>query len=317
MAQPTNTYDTFTAIGQREDLQDIIYEISPTETPFMSNVARTSAKGVFHEWQTDALAAQAVNRQIEGDDIAGLTLTPTVRVGNYCQISRKSITIAGTLDTVDKAGRQRETSYQVAKAGRELKRDMEMALTQNQASSAGGSGTARSLASAESWLSTNNTHLGTAGTTPGFSGSTVVAPTDSTGTVAMTETFLKSIIQSVWTQGGDANVVMVGPTTKQDISGFSGIATQFKNVPQGQATIVGAADLYVSDFGEHQIVPNRFSRDRTALVLDMSMWAVAFLRPIHQIELAKTGDSEKRAILAEFTLVARNEAASGKIADIA
>ena len=154
--------------------------------------------------------------------------------------------------------------------------------------------------------------------TPGFVTATglVTAPTDGSDT-AITEAHLKGVIQLAWTAGGDPNVVMVGPTTKQTISGFSGIATLFNSAKDEPGTIIGAADLYVSDFGRHSIVPNRFSRDETALVLDMSMWAVSFLRPMFNFDLAKTGDASRKVVLTEFTLESRNEAASGKIADIA
>jgi hypothetical protein len=317
MAIVTNAFTTYSAIGIREDLSDVIYDISPTETPFQSNIAKVSATQKKHEWQTDSLATATSNKHSEGFAIDGADLTLTSRLYNYCQISLKAVTIAGTTQSSDAAGRSSEMSYQIAKAGRELKRDMEFTLTQNQAGTEGGIGTARQLASVESWLSTNNTHLGTAGTTPGFSGGPPVAPTDSTATVAATETHLKSIIGDIWAAGGDPEVIMVGQTTKQDYSGFSGIATLYNLTGDAQGTIIGGADLYVSDFGKHTIVPNRFSRDRTSLVLDMSMWAVAFLRPMHTIDLAKTGDATNKAIIAEYTLESRNEAASGKIADIA
>jgi hypothetical protein len=319
MAIVTNAFSTFTAIGIREDLTDVIYDISPTETPFMSNIARVKATQKLHEWQVDSLAAAAANAQLEGNTIAGAAVTPTSRLKNQTQIAYKAYSVTGTTEASDAAGRASEIAYLTAKYGKELKRDMEKALTGETGSNAATTAaTARTMAGLESWLSTNYTHLGTAGTTPGFVTSTglVTAVTDSTGTVAATETQLKEIIQECWSSGGDPNVIMVGPTTKQDYSAFSGIATLFKNAPQGQATIVGAADLYISDFGQHSIVPNRFSRDATALVLDMSMWAVAFLRPMHTFDLAKTGDAETKVILTEFTLEARNEASSGKIAEI-
>jgi len=311
----TNAFSTFTAIGIREDLTDVIYDISPTETPFMSNIARVRAKQKVHEWQTDSLAAAAANAQEEGAAITAGATAATVRLKNHSQISFKAYAVTGTTEASDAAGRASEISYQTAKFGKELKRDMEKALTGSTGSTAG---TARTLAGAEAWLNVNYTHLGTAGTTPGFVTSTglVTVVTDSTGTVAATETQLKEIIQECWTQGGDPNVIMVGPTTKQDYSAFSGIATLYQTVDKTQATIIGAADLYISDFGRHSIVPNRFSRDATALVLDMSMWAVAFLRPMHTFDLAKTGDAETKVILAEYTLECRNPASSGKIAEI-
>lgn len=321
MAQVAGTFATYHAVGNREDLTDFIYDISPTETPFLTMAKRAKAKATFHEWQTDSLTAAAANRQIEGDDASYSTAAATTRLGNYCQISRKTVLVSGTQDVVDKAGRKRELAYQIAKRAKEIKRDMEFALVRNQASSAGGNATARSLASVESWLATNKTSkgTGTAQTTPGFSSGTVVAPTDSTAAGSFTETDLKAIISSCWTEGGDPAVVMVGPNAKKKISGFAGIGTQFRDVggkTAGSNRIVGAADIYISDFGEHRIVPNRFSRDQTVLCLDMDYWAVAYLREFQQEELAKTGDAEKRMMLAEYTLESRNQAASGKIADV-
>ncbi len=319
MAVPTGTTQTFQQVGIREDLEDIIYDISPMDTPFLSKADRMKATQSNHEWQTDALSAAANNRVIEGDDAAIDTIVATVRLNNYCQISDKAISISGTANTVNTAGRKRELSYQITKRGKELKRDMEFALTQNQASSVGGAGTARSLASLESWISTNRTSVGTgtSQTTPGFSGGVVAAPTDSTVTGSMSETTLKAMIREAFVQGGDPSLILVGPGSKQKMSTFTGIATQYReNSGVKQATILGAAAVYVSDFGEHRIMPDRFSRDRTVLGLDMEYWGVAYLRPFQQFELAKTGDSEKRQMLVEYTLVAKNQASSFKIADV-
>lgn len=322
MAQPTNTFDHYDSIGIKEDLEDIIYDISPTDTYFLTNASKMKAKQAYHEWQTDALAAAATNRAIDGDDATGDALTATTRVGNYCQISRAVIVVAGATRAMDAAGRADELSYQTAKAAKELKRDMEYALTQNQASSAGGSSTARSLGSLESWLKTNKTTQAsaadsTAATTPGFASGVVAAPTDATGTGTFAEATLKTVIQACWTQGGDPKVILVGPHNKKKASGFTGIATQYRDNQQvGPATIIGAADVYVSDFGTHNIVASRFSRDRTALVLDFEFLGVAYLRPFMQEELAKTGDADKRMMLVDYTLVVKNEAASGKVTDL-
>ena len=319
MAVPTNTVTAHVAIGNREDLADVIYDISPVETPFLSNARKTTASAVYHEWQTDALEAAAANRQIEGDDATANTFTPSVRVGNYCQISRKTVSVAGTQRAVNSAGRADELSYQLAKRGKEIKRDMEYALTRNQASSAGGAGTARSLASMESWLATNKTSVGTgtAQTTPGFSSGTVVAPTDSSVTGSLTEAALKAVIKEVWEAGGDPTTILVGAGTKQKISGFGGIATQYRDNPQvGPATIIGAADVYVSDFGQHMIVPDRFSRDVTALLIDWDYVAVSTLRNMERTPLAKTGDNDKELLICEYTLEVNNEAAHGKVTDI-
>lgn len=318
MTAPTNTVTTYSAIGNREDLANIIYDISPMDTPFLSQAAKSRATAVYHEWQTDALEAAGANRKIEGDDATAATFVATTRVGNYCQISSKTISVSGTQRAVNPAGRADELSYQLAKRGREIKRDMEYALTRNQASSAGGTGTARSLASLESWLATNKTSVGTgtAQTTPGFSSGTVAAPTDSTVQGTFTRAALNDVIQKCWTEGGDPKIIMTGPFNKTIASGFSNIATLYKNVAPGQqGEILAGADLYVSDFGQHQIVPNRFQRDRTVLVLDMEYLGVATLRDMETMPLAKTGDADRTQLLTEFTLVVKNEKASGKVTD--
>jgi len=291
------------------------------ETPFLTNCGKVKATGVFHEWQTDVLGAAATNAQLEGDDSGGDAQVATVRVGNYCQISTKDIVVSGTQEAVRKAGRDSEVKYLVAKAGKELKRDMEYAIVRNQRSYVGSEATARTTGSVESWMPslTTGTNVvdGTGGTTPAYS-SGVSAPTDasSTNLITFTEARLKTVIQAVWTDGGEPKIIMVGPVSKTNASAFAGVATKYKEVKAGQATIVGGADMYVSDFGEHMIVPNRFQRDRTALVLDMDYWKVATLRPIQQVQLSKTGDNEKRMLVAEYALVSANHNASGKIADL-
>jgi hypothetical protein len=319
MAVPAATTQTYQQIGIREDLSDVIYDISPTETPVVSRISRVKAKNTNHEWLTDVLAAAASNRRIEGDDATFLTADPRTRLNNYCQISSKPVVVSGTSRAVDTAGLDDEFSYQIAKRGRELKRDIEFAVTQNQASSAGGAGTARSSASMESWIASNRTSVGsgTAQTTPGFSSGTVAAPTDSTVTGTVAEAQLKVVIRECWSVGGQPTMIVVGAATKQKLSGFSGIATQYReNSGVKQATILAAAAVYVSDFGEFRIVPDRFSRDRTLLGLDMEYWALAELRGMTTQELAKTGDSDKKQLITEWTLEARNEKANFKITDI-
>lgn len=318
MALPTNTWTSFSAIGNREDLADIIFDISPMDTPFLSEAQKRSASAVYHEWQTDSLRAAASNRALEGDDATGATLSPTTRVGNYCQISEQTVVVSGTQRRVDSAGRADEYSYQVSKSGRELKRDMELALTQNQASSAGGSGTARSSAGLESWLATNKTSVGTgtAQTTPGFSSGTVAAPTDSSVAGSFTKASLDAVIEACWTQGGDPKTIMCGPHNRTQLSGFSGISTLFTDAQgSGDVTLQGAVDFYKSNFGTLKVVANRFQRDQTIFVLDMEYLAVATLREMQVTPLAKTGDNDKAQLLSEFCLEPCNEAASGKVTD--
>lgn len=320
MAIPAGTFKTYEQVGIREDLSDVIYNISPVETPFVSMAGRAKAKARNHEWQTDSLAAAATNAAVEGDDATANTAVPSVRVNNRCQILSKVVAVTGTAEAVDKAGRRSEMAYQIAKRSKELKRDLEYAAVRNQGSTSGASGSAPTMAGVESWLSSNKTSLGAtvaAATTPGFASTGIVAPTDASVAGTFEKTGLDAIIQECWTAGGSPRVIMVGPYNKRQLSGFQGIATLYKDVPGiSQGTIVGGADIYVSDFGEHTVVPNRFSRDQTALVLDMDYFAIAYLRPFTQYPLAKTGDSERRQILAECTLEVRNEAASGKVTDL-
>jgi len=314
MTVPTGTFQAHSAIGQREDLTDVIYSISPTETPFMSSIGKTKATAVFHEWQTDSLAAATTNNAaVEGDDATAATLSATVRLGNYCQIVQKTVQVSGTLEAVNKAGRKSEKAYQLAKASAELKRDMETILLSNQGRSAGTSSTARKLGSLLSWIKTNS-DVGTSGVDPATIG--VSTRTDGTQRT-FNEALLKTVVSEVYVSGGNPKVLMVGAAGKQKASSFAGIAEQRFMAPANTpTTIIGAADVYMSDFGTMSIVPNRFMRVRDALVLDPEYAALAYLRPFQTNELAKTGDSEKTQILAEFTLEVKNEAAHGIVADL-
>ena len=311
-------YDRYSAIGAREDLSDVIYDISPTDTPIMSSIGKTKATGVYHEWQTDSLAAATTsNALIEGAAASEATITPTTRLGNYTQIVGKTVMVSGTLEAVDKAGRKSEMAYQLAKASAEIKRDIEAIITANQGQSAGSTGsTARKMGSLLSYLKTN-TNEGS-GTTAGVDPVTIGVSTRTDGTTrTFTETILKDVISKVFTSGGTPTTLFVSPALKQVVSGFTGLAAQRYQVPtNGQATILAGADLYQSDFGVLQIVPDRFMRTRDALVLDPEYAALAYLRPFQTIELAKVGDADKTQILAELTLEVRNEAAHGAAYDL-
>lgn len=312
------TYQTYTAIGMREDLSDVIYSISPTDVPFMSSIGKTKATAVTHEWQTDSLAAAVLtNFTVEGATASDATMSPTSRVGNQTQIAQKTIKISGTLQSVDKAGRKSEKAYQLAKASAEIKRDMETSLLSNQIASAGNSTTARKLGGLQAWLNSNYS-----GGTSGVAGNLgTTARTDGTNRT-FTEALLQTVVKSVYSSGGNPKVLMVSPAHKQTVSAFTGIAAQRFMAPANTpTTIVSAADVYLSDFGAISIVPNRFmtstnSCDETAFVLDPDMAAVAYLRPFQTNELAVTGDNESTQLLAEYTLEVKNQAAHGIIADL-
>jgi hypothetical protein len=322
MAYTTGAFKTTDAVGNREDLTDIIYNISPTETPFMSMIAgKGKAKNTYHEWQIDTLASAAINSVVEGNDAVHTTAGATTRVGNRTQISEKLVAVTGTQEAVDKAGRSSEYRYQLAKRGAEIKRDMEFGLTGNYASSAGTSAVPRRLGSLEAWFTTNTQRdTGSVPADGGFSGGDVAAATDGTagGLRTITEAMLKTAMQQAWTAGGKPEYALCGPVNKVKISAFAGIATLYRDTgsQMKQASIMGAADVYVSDFGQVKIVPSRFCRERTVTVLDPNYWEIGYLRPFKQEELAKTGDAKKGMLNVEYTLVSKNEAASAVIADL-
>jgi hypothetical protein len=315
MAIVSNTFTTYSAKGIRENLSNIIYNISPEETPFQSNIGKDSVQNTLYEWQTDALQAAATNAQLEGDDIGTYDpVTATVRMQNYCQISRKTVVLSNTEEVVNKAGRKSELAYQLAKKGAELKRDMELVMVQSQIASAGSTSAARTTGSVLAFIKTNTD---TTGTDPSYTTLPNSLRTD--GTVrTFTETILKNVIQKTWTSGGTPKILMTGPVNKQRVSGFAGIAATRYNIEGGAkpATIVGAADVYVSDFGNVTVVANRFQRERDALVLDPEYASVAYLRPFQQMELAKTGDAEKRLLIVEYGLKITSENAHGLAADL-
>lgn len=325
MAQATGTTDTYDLVGMAEDVENIIFNISPMDTPVLTMAKKKSASATNHQWQTDALAAAAANRSIEGDDSTYATAAPTTMLSNRLQISKKSVMVSGTADAVRKFGRAKEFAYQIAKRGKEIKRDMEFAITQNQASSVGGSGTARSSAGLESMIAGNRIlpTTSTAGTTPGYSGGDWAAPTDGTATGAgstLTESYLVQALEAAWTDGGDPSNVVLGSFNKRQVATFGGATKYagFYNPKQGasQGMVIGGVDLYVSDFGEHKLMLDRFMRSRTVLCIDPEYISLAWLRPIHFEERAKTGDATRGELLGEWTLVLDNPDAHAKVQDL-
>lgn len=314
MAIVTNTFTTYDAVGIREDLANTISNISPEETPFMSNVGSENVSNTFFEWQTDSLASTSTTPVINGDDVSSFDATSaTTRLGNYTHIRRRTYVIADNLAAVDEAGRADEVAYQVAKRGKELKRDIETVLLDNNARVAGNSSTAPETAGLGAWIATNDS-VGTGGAAP--TGDGTDARTDGTQR-AFTEAMLKDVMQQAWTSGGNPSMLMVGAFNKQAVSAFAGIAAQRYMAPSDSpTTIVGAADVYMSDFGTLTVVPNRFQRARDAWVLDPEYASVCYLRPIQKVDLAKTGDAEKGMLIAEFGLKVMNEAAHGIAADL-
>lgn len=314
MAIVANTFTSHSGVGIRESLADIISNISPEEVPFQSNVGSENVSNTYFEWQTDTLASTSTTPVIDGDDVSSFDATSaTTRVGNYTHILRRTTIVADNFSALDTAGRNDELSYQIAKRGKELRRDIESTLTANNAQVAGNSSTARETGGLGAWIATNAS-AGAGGALSTGNGAT--ARTDGTQR-DLTEAMVKDVMQQAFTSGGQPSILMVGPHNKTVVSGFAGIAAQRYQAPSDSpTTIIGAADVYLSDFGTLNVVANRFTPERTAYLLDPEYASVCYLRPIQNVALSKTGDAEKSMVLAEFGLKVTNEAAHGVVADL-
>ena len=295
MATPTNTFQTYQAIGNREDLIDIITILSPMDTWFTSNTGSTRAISTYHEWQTDVLDTPAANAQIEGNDFTGEAVTATTRIGNYTQILMKAFTISETQRAIVAAGRNDEVDFQTLKMSKSLARDIEYALVLNSSSAAGASATARQLKGVLGWITSN---VGT-----------VVATT-----VALTEAIYNTNLATIWKQGGYPTVTLVGAYQKQQISGFT---SNVRRIEAEEKKLVNSVDVYESDFGMIMVRLHHILNDNNpGYVVNlgvMELWVKAWLRPVNRIELAKTGSADKYKIEAELTLESRNQIGSGMI----
>lgn len=309
MSVPTATHVSTAAIGNREDLTDIIDRITPTETPFYSMIAKTKASGTLHEWQTQALRAGASNAQAEGDDTTATAVTAQVRLGNRTQIMKEAASVSGTQEAVDKAGQKGEMSKQLALKSAELKLDVEYALTRNNVTAT----TPRQLRGLVGWADSANTSVGAGYVAPVYTTSGNTAQTDGTQR-AFTESLLKDTLQKSYASGGRPNIVMMGSTQKQTFSTFTGNATNTRDSEDKK--VVASVDIYVSDFGTLKAMINLQQRSRDVWVLQSDKWAFAVLRPWQQSDLAKTGDSERKQILLEGTLEAINPKANGAVLDV-
>ncbi len=311
MAQPTNTFDGYDSVGNREDLSDIIFNVSPTETPFVSAIGKTKATNLNHEWQVDSLAAAAANANIYGDDVSGDALTATTRRGNRVQLLDKAVTVSDEQIAANPAGRKNELSYQMAKAMKEIKRDLEFNLVGvNNAKVTGTNAVAAEMGSVQAYIFTNDS-LGATGASP--TGDGTDARTDGTQR-AFTEDLFKDVLELVWTEGGDPKLAIMGSFNKRVASGFTGSAT--RQVDANSKKLYAAVDVYVSDFGETKLVADRFSRSRDVLIIDPEYWKLATYDGLKQKELAKTGHAEKRMLSWYVTLEACNEKSSGGVFDL-
>lgn len=317
MATITNVYTTGSAVGIREDLTNQIHRVDVEDRPFMSLVGTSKSKNTTHEWQTRALSAvNTTNAKPEGQETVREASTTNVRLDNLCQISSKNATVSGTLESVDKAGRNREMALQMADRTVELGKDMEAILVSNQArnpSASVGGETVRQLRGFEAWIRTN-TSRGATGADPADP-NTTPATTATDGTQrAFTETLLLDTLQECFDAGGSVKVAMMGSYNKRVSSGFAGRAAS--QVMVGKNEIRQAASLYDSDFGVIKMQPHRYMRQRSCLLIDPDNVKVSYLRRYVHFPLGRVGDGETRVILSEYTLEMCNEKAHGIIADL-
>ena len=314
MAQPANTFDSYDAVGIREDLSNVIYNVSPEETPFYSKAKKTSAKNTLVEWQTDSLRASAANAHIEGDATAGEARSATTRLGNYCQIFKNAVVVPDTDEGLDKAGRAKEIAYQTLKIAKEQKLDIEKALFANNARVAGNATTARELAGVPAWLTTS-TNFG-ANEGADATGDGTDARTDETTTlIAFSQARFDSVMQSIWSAGGKADTVYLSAFQMNLALGFTGNNNQRSAVQAGDAKVIKSLAVYVTPWGTVEFMPSRENRSRDVFIIQDNMWEVALLRPTKNVALAKTGDNTTRQVVTELTLCAKNEAANGGIFD--
>ena len=311
MAQPTNTFDSYDATGIREDLSDVITNISPEETPFFSRTKKRKASNTYVNHLTDTLRASGDNAHIEGDDTTADAMTAATRQGNYTQIFKNAVVIPDTDVGLDKAGRSREIAYQTLKIAAEQKKDVERALFLNNARVAGSSTLAREMAGAPTWL-TSNTVAGSGGADATGDGTDI--RTDGTQ-AAFSQTNFDSAMQSIWENGGNPDTVYLSAFQMNVALGFTGNNNQRSSVQAGDERVVKSLAVYVTPWGTVQFQPSRECRGRDVHIFQDDKWEVAELRPMKNVALSKTGDSEKRQVVYEATLLCLNEAAHGAVYD--
>ncbi len=308
MAQPDNTFDSYDAVGIREDLENVIYDVSPEETPFYTTCKKVTATNTYHEWQTDALRSSGANAHIEGDATTAEARTATTRLGNYCQIFKNAVVVPDTDKGLTKAGRASEMAYHVLKIAKEQKLDIEKALFDNNAQVAGSATTAREMAGTETWFTSTIQNKGSGGAHAAGTGAN--ARTDGTQTV-FNQTKFDAIMQNCWDKGGKPDSVYLSAYLMNLALAFTGNNNQRSSVQAGDKKVIKSLDVYVTPWGTIEFIPSRENRGRTVHVMQDDMWAVAVLRGTKNVELAKTGDNTTRQVVTELTLVAKNEKSSG------
>jgi hypothetical protein len=310
MAVVENAYTTGDAVANREDLSDIIYNIDPTDTPFVSSIGRRNVSNINFDWQTEELpTVDGDNAHAEGFELERSQSTPTVRLSNTCQISKRDATVSGSQNKANAAGKAKEMAHQMALVSKALKRDVEKVLVGAQGRDTGSVSGVRKTRALESWLDTNVLRADNGAS----ASSETAAPTDGTQR-AFTEDLVKEAMQTAFINGAEPSVLMIGPVNKLQVSGFTGRSgTQ---VSVGANTVTSNVTVYASDFGELKVVVNRWQRERTAFLLDPQYAAVAYYRNFQRTPIAKIGDADTEMIVVEYGLEMKNEKAHAAIADI-
>ena len=329
MAVPTNTRETYGAVGIREDLSNIIYNISPMDTPFLNGCGRGSCDNTNFEWQTDELKAAASNTQIEGNDYTSTAETEPRRLSNYTQISATQVQSSGTAEAVDFAGRKSTQAYQLAKRAKEMKRDMEFMLLEGTVKAVGSSGVARNTACFSTWIgttvnATSNvvaastglglTNNGAAAAGPDGTTEAGTGGADTTTTIAL----INNVAERIWNLGGTPDTILCDSTVKGTISsssvGGAVVAAPRNDIgSKNNITAVNAVDVLVTDFGTFKVVPDRFIPTTQVDFIDFDLWSVDYLRPFRTETLAKSGDSVKQLLIAEYGLRAKNGNGNGQL----
>lgn len=322
MAPLPNTFVSTDAVGNREQLSDVVERIDPEETPIWSMMSKPSARGTFLEYEIDTLDTPAQNVQEEGDEFDFDAVTPPVRVGSYSQISRKTWVLSDTQEAMDNAGQVEKRRYQQLKKGVEIRKDTEYGIVLNNASVAG---TTREFAGIPAWCETN-VDRGAGGADGGWNSGTSVTDAATDGAQrAFTKALLDTVHQQTFDSGGQPTHCFVSTYNKGVFVTFmsdANVASFRYAATEGQNTIIATADVYEGPFGKLMVMPNRVMATdatvaRNVFVLDMGQWDFPYVRPIANVpNLAKTGDATKGVVLGEGTMRSTNEAASGIVADV-
>jgi hypothetical protein len=305
------TYQTYQEVGLKENISDIITNISPRKTPFQSSIGSEKVHQPIFQWQEDSLRSVSATTAVEGADSVEITAVPTVMRSNYTAIFSEAVKVSGSTQAAQAYGRAKELAYQMSKSAAALKRDLENAFVGTAASAAAGSAAvARVTASAQAQIT-------------GFGTSTFAAQSGNVfymnTAVNLTETALVNAIQAAFVAGGDPTRILVTPSNSVIIASFASASGRYRTIQDStvsnKTTLVNAVNLYVSPFGEQVVEVDRFLRAKHTLIYDPDMWSQATFRPWTRENLAKIGDSERQLIVGEFGLKHKNFSASALVLD--